>query len=148
MTTAPDQLLLPVPDEDGAPFWEYAARGELRVQACTACGRIALPAPPLLPALPVLRQRVAADVGPRPDLVVRPPASAAAARLRRPGPVQRDPRGARRGPADPAGREPRLLCRRPLDSVDPARLRIGARVQVVFTGTGGMTVPRWILEKP
>ncbi|MGW7557871.1 hypothetical protein ACWGJZ_42430, partial [Streptomyces rimosus] len=30
----PDEaaLLLPVPDDDGAPFWEYAARGELRVQ--------------------------------------------------------------------------------------------------------------------
>lgn len=37
-TATADQLLLPVPDEDGAPFWEYAAQGELRVQACTACG--------------------------------------------------------------------------------------------------------------
>ena len=36
----------------------------------------------------------------------------------------------------------------PLDSVDPARLRIGARVQVVFTETGGMAVPRWLLERP
>lgn len=35
----------------------------------------------------------------------------------------------------------------PLDSVDPARLRIGARVQVVFAETGGVSVPRWILEK-
>ncbi|MCA1275470.1 hypothetical protein LCE32_36525, partial [Streptomyces sp. 7G] len=35
-----DSLLLPVVDEDGAPFWEYTARGELRVQACAspACG--------------------------------------------------------------------------------------------------------------
>lgn len=33
---ANDSLLLPVADEDGAPFWEYAARGELRVQACAA----------------------------------------------------------------------------------------------------------------
>lgn len=45
MTTASEaaaeaaaELLLPVPDEDGAPFWEYAAHGELRVQACAACG--------------------------------------------------------------------------------------------------------------
>ncbi|MFD8962317.1 hypothetical protein ACFV0W_36560 [Streptomyces anulatus] len=30
-----DSLLLPVPDEDGAPFWEFAARGERRVPACT-----------------------------------------------------------------------------------------------------------------
>ncbi|NBM21068.1 hypothetical protein GUY61_37315, partial [Streptomyces sp. GC420] len=27
-------LLAPVVDDDGAPFWAYAARGELRVQAC------------------------------------------------------------------------------------------------------------------
>ncbi|KIX77625.1 hypothetical protein SF23_11205 [Streptomyces sp. MBRL 10] len=36
----------------------------------------------------------------------------------------------------------------PLDSMDPARLRIGARVHVTFTETGGMAVPRWLLEKP
>lgn len=35
----------------------------------------------------------------------------------------------------------------PLDSVDPARLRIGARVQVAFTETDGITVPRWLLER-
>lgn len=43
-----ESLLLPVVDEDGAPFWEYAARGELRVQACAAadCGRLRfLPGP-------------------------------------------------------------------------------------------------------
>lgn len=34
--TVNDSLLLPVADEDGAPFWEYAARGELRVQACAS----------------------------------------------------------------------------------------------------------------
>lgn len=35
-----------------------------------------------------------------------------------------------------------------LDSVDPARLRIGAKVQVAFTeGAGGLTVPRWLLER-
>lgn len=31
--------------------------------------------------------------------------------------------------------------------MDPARLRIGARVHVVFTETGSMAVPRWLLEK-
>ena len=43
-----DSLLLPVADEDGAPFWEYAARGELRVQACaapTAANSASRPAP-------------------------------------------------------------------------------------------------------
>ena len=32
-----------------------------------------------------------------------------------------------------------------LDSVPPGRLRIGARVQVVFTGDG---LPQWVLERP
>lgn len=32
-----------------------------------------------------------------------------------------------------------------LDSVPVARLRIGARVQVVFTATG---LPQWVLERP
>ena len=46
-----ESLLLPVVDEDGAPFWEYAARGELRVQACAApdCGRLRFPPRPCCP---------------------------------------------------------------------------------------------------
>jgi uncharacterized OB-fold protein len=35
-----------------------------------------------------------------------------------------------------------------LNSVDPARLRIGAKVQVVFTDVDGVTMPRWVLERP
>jgi uncharacterized OB-fold protein len=35
-----------------------------------------------------------------------------------------------------------------LNSVDPARLRIGAKVQVVFTDIDGVTMPRWVLERP
>ncbi|WP_234285747.1 OB-fold domain-containing protein, partial [Streptomyces venezuelae] len=34
-----------------------------------------------------------------------------------------------------------------LDSVDPARLRIGAGVRVAFTEVDGTTVPRWRLER-
>jgi len=29
---------LPVPNADTKPFWEGCARGELRIQRCTACG--------------------------------------------------------------------------------------------------------------
>lgn len=44
-------MLTPVVDDDGAPFWEYAARGELRVQACAApdCGRLRFPPRPCCP---------------------------------------------------------------------------------------------------
>lgn len=46
MTGAP---LLPLPDEDSAPFWEGCARGELLVQACGACGRRRMPPRPMCP---------------------------------------------------------------------------------------------------
>ena len=44
-------MLTPVADDDGAPFWEYAAQGELRVQACAApdCGRLRFPPRPCCP---------------------------------------------------------------------------------------------------
>jgi len=42
-------MLTPVPDADGAPFWEYAARGELRVQACADCGEARFPPRPCCP---------------------------------------------------------------------------------------------------
>lgn len=34
---------LPVPSEDGAPFWEHLHAGELRIQRCTSCGRLQHP---------------------------------------------------------------------------------------------------------
>ncbi|MFE2287835.1 Zn-ribbon domain-containing OB-fold protein [Streptomyces sp. NPDC059443] len=144
-----DELLLPVPDEDGAPFWEYAAQGELRIQACAepACGKLRFPPRPCCPHcrsfdsewLPVSgRGRIWSYVRPHPPLL---PAYAAQApynvilvelvdapHIRLVGNLVTS--------ADA-----------PLDSVDPARLRIGARVQVVFTETGGVSVPRWVLEK-
>lgn len=35
----PSPLPLPEPTTDNAPFYEAAARGELRFQRCTACGK-------------------------------------------------------------------------------------------------------------
>ncbi|MGW1840593.1 Zn-ribbon domain-containing OB-fold protein [Streptomyces sp. BBFR2] len=146
--TAAD-LLLPVPDEDGAPFWEYAARGELRVQTCAECAAWRFPPRPCCPHCQSFdsdwratsgRGRVWSFVVPHPPLL---PAYAAQApynavvveladapRIRLVGNVVADA-GAR------------------LDSVDPARLRIGAPVRAVFhTLPGGVTVPRWVLERP
>ncbi|MEU1037259.1 Zn-ribbon domain-containing OB-fold protein [Streptomyces sp. NPDC005551] len=150
-------LLPPVPDDDGAPFWRYAAQGELRVQTCAGpgCGEPRFPPrpccphchsfaaewrrtsgrgriwsyvvahPPLLPAY--------AEQAPYNAIVVE---LAEAPRIRLVGNLVSAP-DAR------------------LDSVDPGRIRIGARVHVVFTGAGpgdpagtGMTVPRWVLERP
>ncbi|PWI16247.1 hypothetical protein DI272_20310 [Streptomyces sp. Act143] len=42
-------MLSPVIDPEGAPFWQYAAEGELRVQACAGCGEFRFPPRPCCP---------------------------------------------------------------------------------------------------
>ncbi|GGT99477.1 Zn-ribbon domain-containing OB-fold protein [Streptomyces violascens] len=142
-------MLTPVVDPDGAPFWEYAARGELRVQACAApdCGRLRFPPRPCCPHCQSFadewrrvsgRGRIWSYVFPHPpllpDYAAQAPYNAVIVELaedpliRLVGNVVAEPDAA-------------------LDSVDPSRLRIGARVQVAFTEVDGMTVPRWLLER-
>ncbi|MET7437088.1 Zn-ribbon domain-containing OB-fold protein [Streptomyces sp. NPDC004082] len=151
-------LLSPVPDDDGAPFWWYAARGELRVQACAApdCGELRFPPRPCCPHCHSFdsewrrmsgRGRIWSYVVPHPPLL--------------PGYAEQAPYNAIVVELAEAPRI-RLVGNlvtgpdAPLGSVDPGRLRIGARVQVVFgpadpldrSGTAGTTVPRWVLERP
>jgi uncharacterized protein len=40
---------LPLADDDSKPFWEAAHAGELRIQACVACGRLRMPPRPMCP---------------------------------------------------------------------------------------------------
>ena len=40
---------LPVPNEDGAPFWEHLRNGELCIQQCTSCERLQHPPRVLCP---------------------------------------------------------------------------------------------------
>lgn len=148
--TTPDAgaLLLPVPDDDGAPFWEYAARGELRVQSCAGCGELRFPPRPCCPHCQSFdsewrrmsgRGRIWSYVLPHPPLLPayaeQAPYNAVvvelaeAPRIRLVGNVVTTP-DAR------------------LDSLDPAKLRIGAPVKVAFTDQDGMRVPRWLLERP
>jgi len=51
MSTPPMTPPRPVPDPDAssAPFWDAAARHELRVQRCTDCGRRRHPPRPMCP---------------------------------------------------------------------------------------------------
>ncbi|AZM53857.1 hypothetical protein DMA15_15795 [Streptomyces sp. WAC 01529] len=145
-----EPLLMPTVDEDGTPFWTYAARGELRIQTCAepTCGEPRFPPRPCCPHCQSFatrwqktsgRGRIWSYVVPHPPLL---PAYAAhapynaivveladAPRIRLVGNLVASPDA-------------------PLNSVDPARLRIGARVQVVFADLDGITVPRWILERP
>ncbi|MDQ0934678.1 Zn-ribbon domain-containing OB-fold protein [Streptomyces turgidiscabies] len=138
-------MLTPVVDEDGAPFWEYAARGELRVQACADCAEPRFPPRPCCPHCqsfasewrPVSgRGRVWSYVVPHPpllpDYAEQAPYNvilvelADAPRVRLVGNLVSGPDA-------------------PLNSLPPDRIRIGARVQVVFSSAG---LPQWILERP
>ncbi|GHF97304.1 Zn-ribbon domain-containing OB-fold protein [Streptomyces filamentosus] len=140
-------MLNPVIDEDGAPFWEFTARGELRVQGCADCGELRFPPRPCCPhcqsfatewRLMSGRGRIWSYVLPHPpllpDYAEQAPYNAVlveladAPRIRLAGNVV----------AAPDAR---------LDSVDPARLRIGAPVRVAFTEIDGIAVPRWLLER-
>ena len=40
---------VPVPDEQSAPFWEAAARGELALARCASCSRFVHPPAPVCP---------------------------------------------------------------------------------------------------
>lgn len=157
---AGQSLLLPLPDDDGAPFWAYAARGELRVQACAApgCGELRFPPRPCCPHCRSFdsewrpmsgRGRVWSFVVPHPPLLPayaeQAPYNAIVVEL------AEDPRIRLVGNLV-AGPDA------PLNSVSPERIRIGAKVQVVFApadggaagaaGPGSGVVPRWTLERP
>ncbi|MEU0054837.1 OB-fold domain-containing protein [Streptomyces sp. NPDC006334] len=138
-------MLEPVVDTDGAPFWAHAARGELRVQACADCGEPRFPPRPCCPHCQSFasewrrtdgRGRLWSFVVPHPPLLPDYAAHAPynvvvvelteAPRIRLVGNLVTEP-GA------------------PLDSFDPARLRIGARVRAVFPEGG---LPQWVLERP
>jgi uncharacterized OB-fold protein len=143
-----ESLLSPVLDDDGAPFWEYAARGELRVQDCSGCGELRFPPRPCCPHCHSFasgwrrmsgRGRIWSYVVPHPPLL---PAYAALAgynaivveladapRIRLVGNLVSGPDA-------------------PLNSLPAERIRIGARVQVAFTRIDGVSVPRWMLERP
>ncbi|ELP66983.1 Zn-ribbon domain-containing OB-fold protein [Streptomyces turgidiscabies] len=138
-------MLTPVVDEDGAPFWEHAARGELRVQTCADCDEPRFPPRPCCPHCQSFasewrqvsgRGRVWSYVVPHPPLLpdyaelapynVIVVELADAPRIRLVGNLVTGPDA-------------------PLNSLPPDRIRIGARVQVVFSSAG---LPQWILERP
>ncbi|MEU6374425.1 OB-fold domain-containing protein [Streptomyces sp. NPDC046909] len=135
-------MLSPVTDPDGAPFWQYAAQGELRVQACADCGEPRFPPRPCCPYCQSFESewlltdghgRVWSYVVPHPPLL---PDYAAQApynvvvvelaehpRIRLVGNV-----------VSGAGA--------PLNSLDPQRIRIGAKVRVTFD----RGLPQWVLS--
>ncbi|MGX1562730.1 Zn-ribbon domain-containing OB-fold protein [Streptomyces sp. NPDC055506] len=136
-------MLRPVPDPSGAPFWEYAARGELRVQACAACGELRFPPRPCCPHCQSFEAewrpvsgggRVWSYVVPHPPLL--------------PGYAELAPYNVVVVELDEAPRI-RLVGNlvagpgEPIDSLPVKSIRIGARVRVVFDDG----LPRWVLER-
>ncbi|MFJ2392788.1 Zn-ribbon domain-containing OB-fold protein [Streptomyces sp. NPDC087843] len=137
-------MLSPVVDDDGAPFWEYAARGELRIQACADCDELRFPPRPCCPHCRSFdsRWRLMSGVGrvwsyvvPHPPLLpayaARVPYNAAVVELAE-APHIRLVGNLVVGPGAPLG------------SLAPDRIRIGARVRIVFGAEG---LPQWVLER-
>ncbi|MEU2426526.1 OB-fold domain-containing protein [Streptomyces sp. NPDC007851] len=137
-------MLRPVTDTDGAPFWAYAARGELRVQACADCREPRFPPRPCCPHCQSFasewrptsgRGRIWSYVVPHPPLLPDYAAQAPynvvvvelddAPRVRLVGNLVSEAGAA-------------------LGSFPPDRVRIGARVQAVFADG----LPQWVLERP
>lgn len=142
-------LLIPDPDEESLPFFEYAAARELRVQACAECGRRRMPPRPMCPWCHSLDSRWDAMSGrgriwsiavPHPPLLPayseQAPYNVVVVELE----------------DDPSIRLVGNVLAAPdarLDSVDPAGLRIGDAVEVVFPppradAHGALTLPAWI----
>ncbi|MFG1668894.1 Zn-ribbon domain-containing OB-fold protein [Streptomyces sp. Y7] len=138
-------MLSPVTDPDGAPFWQYAAQGELRVQSCADCGEPRFPPRPCCPhcqsfatewRLMSGHGRIWSYVVPHPpllpDYAEQAPYNvivvelADAPRIRLVGNLVTGPGAA-------------------LGSLPPDRIRIGAKVQAVFADAG---LPQWVLERP
>ena len=138
-------LLLPEFDEETAPFWEAAARGELVVQRCDACGRLRFPPRPVCPwcqsfkfSWPAMsgRASVWSFVVPHPPLLpaygdVAPYNVIVVA-------LEEDPTIRMVG---------NLVATEsaPINSVDPATIEIGESVRVVFERVADdVVLPRWV----
>ncbi|MEV0964459.1 MULTISPECIES: Zn-ribbon domain-containing OB-fold protein [unclassified Streptomyces] len=147
MTDSVIDYLMPVIDEDGAPFWQYAAQGQLRIQACASCDELRFPPRPCCPHCQSFhstwrrmsgRGRIWSYVLPHPPLL--------------PGYAEQAPYNAvvvelADAPHIRLVGNVVAAADAPLNSVGPERLGVGAPVRVAFTEAGGgVTVPRWLLE--
>ena len=138
-------ILLPDLDDDSAPFWEGCREGELRIQACTACGRFRFPPRPMCPHCRSTERewkavsgqaRVWSFVVPHPPLL---PAYSEVAPYNVVTVELED---------DPSIRLVGNLVESAegeINEVDPATIRIGEPVSVVFAKVDDeITLPRWV----
>ncbi len=138
-------FLLPVVDDDGAPFWEGTREGELRVQRCSGCGRFRFPPRPMCPSCHSTESEWPAVSGRATVwsfVVSHPPLLPAYAEVAPYNAIvvalEEDPSirlvgNLVAGPGEP------------INSVDPATIEIGEPVQVVFDPVSDeFTMPRWM----
>ena len=137
-------LLPDLDDPDGRPFWEWTARGELRMQHCADCGRARMPPRPMCSACNSLAQewRPTSGRGTVWSFVVAHPPLLPAYAERAPYNVvvvALDD--------DPALRLVGNLVASEtgdINEIDPATIRIGEPVRVVFQKVEDVYLPRWV----
>jgi uncharacterized OB-fold protein len=145
MADGEPQFLLPAPDDDSSPFWEGCARGELLVQACDACGRRRIPPRPMCPncrSFDVRWDPVSGRGTIWSFVVAHPPLLPAYAAVAPYNVIvvalDEDPTLRMVGNLVTAADAP-------LDSIEPATIEIGERVQVVFAPiVDEIAMPRWV----
>jgi hypothetical protein len=137
-------LLPDLDDDDSGPFWESTARGELRIQHCADCGGPRMPPRPMCPLCNSLRHEWKPMAGRGTVwsfVVAHPPLLPAYAALAPYNVVvvtlDEDPALRLVGNlvASPDG---------PINEVDPATIRIGEPVRVVFQKVEDVYLPRWM----
>lgn len=131
----------PVPDELTRPFWAAAARGELHVQRCAACGRYQHPPAPLCAAC------ASAEVG-----FTRVSGRATLHSWTRTWTGARHPAFAERAPylvgLAELAEQARLLLPTNLPGADPDELRAGLPLTVEFEPLGdGLALPQFRVDR-
>ncbi|MFQ5665436.1 MAG: Zn-ribbon domain-containing OB-fold protein [Candidatus Binatia bacterium] len=139
------ELLLPdIDDPNFQAFWAGTARGELRIQTCADCRRKRFPPRPMCFACNSLRHEwvpvegrgtIWSFVVPHPPLL---PAYAALAPYNVIVVALASEPGLRVVGNLVAGVGGRI------NQIDPATIRIGEPVRVVFEQIGGVFLPRWV----
>jgi uncharacterized OB-fold protein len=137
-------LLPDVEDDDAGPFWSGTARGTLLVQTCAACRHRRMPPRPMCPAcrsvkhtwVPLSgRGTIWSFVVPHPPLLPAYQSLAPYNVIT----VALD--------EDPTLRLVGNLVARadgPINEIDPATIRIGESVRVVFQQIEDVFLPRWM----
>ena len=136
---------LPAISEDTAGFWEGTAAGELRIQRCSNCSRLRFPPRPMCPycnALDHTWEAMSGNGRVWSFVVAHPPLLPAFMQLAPYNVVVVELE------EDPLIRLVGNLLESPegaINEVDPATIRIGEPVRVVFQPAGeDVVLPRWL----